>query len=408
MIASLLWASDCDNVDEGGLRASVDWARRGSHQEPLSYVVGLWAPIEEVREGIQLHRGGIICGNTCWSLSRSLSRAPGGEAHVSRALVQVTLCALPLHELSLHINLLSPTSSLRNVTMAVLDTVPGVSVTVNVDGEPLQEYPDCEDDGEPEVNTCFVEATTGKEFEVLFRFEKGIEADSSAFEVRIMVDGTETDSTLVDAKRARVHGEHFQSTGRQISRTELAKYRFAPLETISDGCQMSDSNEKLDKDLGTIQVKMWHAKNLRLGSEIRVYSRGSVEQTVNRFSETVLKGQALSHRMAYSKPVKSGDESDVYAFDVIGGKHAEPAATFVFCYRSSESLKYSRIIPRTPPPEPLEERDIDSLSREELIELQNQVKAAKLKESTFAKLKRELSDDSSRPRKVHRPDAGSL
>lgn len=86
----------------------------------------------------------------------------------------------------------------------------------------------------------------------------------------------------------------------------------------------------------------------------------------------------------------------MYKFDVIGGIHAEPAATFVFCYRSSgtyccntsidsttanecsESLKSSRIIPRTPTPEPLEERDIDSLSREELIELQNQVKAAKV------------------------------
>lgn len=59
-----------------------------------------------------------------------------------------------------------------------------------------------------------------------------------------------------------------------------------------------DANEKLNKDLGTIMVKVWHAKNLRLSSEIKDYSRDSVEQTVNRFSETVIKGRALSHRMA--------------------------------------------------------------------------------------------------------------
>lgn len=121
--------------------------------------------------------------------------------------------------------------------MAVLENVPGFSVTVHVDGKPLQEYRDSDDDGEPEVTTCFVEATTGKEFEVFFRLEKGIEAESSAFEVRIMVDGTETDSALMDAKRARVHGEQFQSTGMQISRAELAKYRFAPLETSQSELQ---------------------------------------------------------------------------------------------------------------------------------------------------------------------------
>lgn len=59
-----------------------------------------------------------------------------------------------------------------------------------------------------------------------------------------------------------------------------------------------DANERLNKDLGTIMVKVWHAKNLRLSSEIKDHSRDSVEQTVNRFLETVIKGQALSHRMA--------------------------------------------------------------------------------------------------------------
>lgn len=39
-----------------------------------------------------------------------------------------------------------------------------------------------------------------------------------------------------------------------------------------------DANEKLNKELGTIMVKVWHAKNLRLSSEIKDYSRDSVEQ----------------------------------------------------------------------------------------------------------------------------------
>ena len=69
------------------------------------------------------------------------------------------------------------------------------------------------------------------------------------------------------------------------------------------------------------------------------------------------------------------------------------------------------IIPRTPSPEPLEERDVTTLNHEELRELQKRARAAKETTSGEAKsrIKRERSDETNpRPRKLHRPAAGDV
>ena len=68
-----------------------------------------------------------------------------------------------------------------------------------------------------------------------------------------------------------------------------------------------------------------------------------------------------------------------------------PAATFVFRYRDHgesastsphtvaeadgiDTLKSTLIIPRTPDPEPVEERDVDEMSRDELRAMQKRLK----------------------------------
>ncbi len=84
------------------------------------------------------------------------------------------------------------------------------------------------------------------------------------------------------------------------------------------------------------------------------------------------------------------------------------------------------IIPRTPsppPPTPLEERDVSTLSREEMVELQKLVREGKvrttcmykgiltnaeqMREESNLKIKRERHEDGNpRPRKIARPRAG--
>lgn len=55
-------------------------------------------------------------------------------------------------------------------------------------------------------------------------------------------------------------------------------------------------------------------------------------------------------------------------FDWIHSEN-EPLATFIFRYRSLRALKSIGIVPRTPSPEPLEERDAESLTVDEAREL---------------------------------------
>ncbi|KAK5732484.1 hypothetical protein LTS12_027117 [Elasticomyces elasticus] len=65
------------------------------------------------------------------------------------------------------------------------------------------------------------------------------------------------------------------------------------------------------------------------------------------------------------------------------------------------------IIPRQPTPPPLEERDFDTLSPEEVQELQRRFRELKEKNAPKVNIKQEMkrqrTDDNPRPRKVARP-----
>ncbi|KAK5729525.1 hypothetical protein LTS12_027332 [Elasticomyces elasticus] len=68
------------------------------------------------------------------------------------------------------------------------------------------------------------------------------------------------------------------------------------------------------------------------------------------------------------------------------------------------------IIPRQPTPPPLEDRDFDTLSPEEVQDLQRRFRELKEKNATKVNIKqevkRERTDDNPRPRKVARPARG--
>ncbi|KAK0270073.1 hypothetical protein LTR35_014321 [Friedmanniomyces endolithicus] len=71
-------------------------------------------------------------------------------------------------------------------------------------------------------------------------------------------------------------------------------------------------------------------------------------------------------------------------------------------------LKSMSIIPRTPTPPPLEEREYETVNREVFLELQRQLKEMKNKHAVSnVKVKRERTDENPRPRKVARPSRHS-
>lgn len=89
----------------------------------------------------------------------------------------------------------------------------------------------------------------------------------------------------------------------------------------------------------------------------------SIEKAIEVLSEKALKGRTLSH------VVKFGEAEKSQRHNWVRTKKIEQPTTFTFKYRSEAALKSLMIIPRTPSPIPLEERDPETLSREEMLEL---------------------------------------
>jgi hypothetical protein len=90
--------------------------------------------------------------------------------------------------------------------MAVLDLVPGLEVTICVDSQPLEEYPDDEyeevPNGEAEQHkatrtvTRYIESTSEKEFAVHLSAAKGYVMDCDGILWRITIDGKLMDSPI--------------------------------------------------------------------------------------------------------------------------------------------------------------------------------------------------------------------
>lgn len=73
-----------------------------------------------------------------------------------------------------------------------------------------------------------------------------------------------------------------------------------------------------------------------------------------------------------------GEKKKIEPISVYSGTEIDsrPIATFIFKYRSKQALQQLHIIPTTPEPTPLEERDVETLTVEELRELVRRQKAA--------------------------------
>ncbi|KAK3109587.1 hypothetical protein LTR53_016998 [Teratosphaeriaceae sp. CCFEE 6253] len=180
----------------------------------------------------------------------------------------------------------------------------------------------------------------------------------------------------------------------------VKRYRFAAFETSTQG--LGSITPASVKGLGSIIIKI---------AQIRMTQANTATDGCGRISkigsvpEKALKGQTITHSVGFTSAVVCAANTFKSA-QPIGGV-PNPYVTLVFRYRSLEALKAMSILQRTPSPPPLEERDYDSINRDDAVELQRQLKELKERYASDAKvkheIKRERTDDSPRPRKVARP-----
>lgn len=109
--------------------------------------------------------------------------------------------------------------------MAVIDVLPGVEVTVDVDGNPLKEYED-RDEEEPEKTiTRYVEAQSGKKFSIRVKCSKECKFKGDSITFRFYADGTNADAIVLEKTSPDYVCQGFESHGR------TSKFRFSTLET---------------------------------------------------------------------------------------------------------------------------------------------------------------------------------
>ncbi|CAK4033345.1 Hypothetical predicted protein [Lecanosticta acicola] len=294
--------------------------------------------------------------------------------------------------------------------MAVVDELPGVEVTITVDGQALEEYLDGDERNEPNAVTKFVEATTGKNFEIVYLVRKGTEFRGDCMAFAISVDGSRMGRPLVRKESCLDKDASENLKGAIVPGCKLKKFEFVALETVQDGHSSFEEIAKL-QGLGCIKVEVFH--RIITGESSKHNPRVGTFQPVDFVPERAVKGKALTQQVKLGDTVPCAP-SIMYSSRPVDAS-GKPAATFMFNYRTNNALKSLLIIPRTPspePPTPLHLRDPTTLTPAEIVLLQQGFAAAasekEAKAEKMSKVKREHPDDSDAPRKkAARPQAGN-
>ncbi|TGO36562.1 hypothetical protein BHYA_0121g00230 [Botrytis hyacinthi] len=245
--------------------------------------------------------------------------------------------------------------------MVVLDRLPGLDVTIRVNGVQAQEYDDDEDIevgpgpvGEHQALRTvskYIEAIDGAEFSIICALLPKLKFNAPNLRVHVSVDGNYAQGRFVtplDVGRSPVQLDGPVSFHPIGNRSKLQKYRFSELRISSEEGRLS--NLKKDKaeaeKVGTIEIRIWRASKL---VPVQPERRQTIKSSSNTFHEKALKGQAKSHNVSYSPETAASAPFYMDATNIDGKDY--PVAIYKFKYRSKESLKQLLIIERTPEPE---------------------------------------------------------
>ncbi|KAH8597435.1 hypothetical protein B0O99DRAFT_684760 [Bisporella sp. PMI_857] len=287
--------------------------------------------------------------------------------------------------------------------MAIHESLPGVEVTICVDGEALKEYEAENEEAKHEIEavrlhqaertvTKFVESVTGKVFCVKIQVHPSCKESLYKLGFETLVDGVRAMEPLI-SRRA-----YCTSTMEELilgfthrATSTLQRFMFAEIKTKADGTNLEKINKDRDSmaQVGEIQVYVH-----RLDNGIQQTKCTSQQITLNRsyedeIHEKALKGESKSHGVVLGtpEPITNGK---VFKCKNIDGKDY-PRAIFKFKYRSTgkiigsyggrygdlvssgnktiEALKQLLVIERTPEPEPNILDAIEDLTAEERREV---------------------------------------
>lgn len=115
--------------------------------------------------------------------------------------------------------------------MAISDLLPGVEVTIKVEGQSLREYIDRFEKTVQGVEMCYIEALSGKNFTVSVSVASDAKLEGDSISVDILTDGWKADGGVVFKPGAGRRANVWTSTGYRVDDNETRKFRFAAVET---------------------------------------------------------------------------------------------------------------------------------------------------------------------------------
>ncbi|KIW09838.1 hypothetical protein PV08_11939 [Exophiala spinifera] len=256
-----------------------------------------------------------------------------------------------------------------------------LEVTVSSDGRVLPEYtaePEvveihrAADGGNAPTIIKYIESTPGLDFAINFKLLKGIdfgEADQINFIT--YCDGQSMGGRAATRSQYELTGSLSltrNSMKVQGDNTTTRRFYWKELTTTDEEPPTGSQGFEKYGQLGTIKVKVWRQKTYFRKESTHATTHKPPTLVEDPIPEKALKGRAIGATIglgpALPVPGKTSKRT-VHANVIDSG----PLVIFVFLYRTKRDLQILGVIPRTPSPEPLERRDVNTLSVEELKEL---------------------------------------
>jgi hypothetical protein len=207
----------------------------------------------------------------------------------------------------------------------------------------------------------YIEAIPGADYQIVANVEPRFAFGQADYlSVRLYIDGKRSGATHLtkDDLSRTISGSHTTMNGVW----KKLPFRWAQLITDEEKPTFSMAELKsIYKELGELRLEVWR----KTGKETRPSSPTTFTLDDEPVPEKALKGRAID------LSTTSGTPQEMRRPHTRIGRalDAFPLAEFVFKYRSKRALQIIGVLPRTPTPVPLEDRDPDDLTREEAVEL---------------------------------------
>ncbi|KAF7194544.1 hypothetical protein HII31_04050 [Pseudocercospora fuligena] len=274
-------------------------------------------------------------------------------------------------------------------------TKEGLTVELTSAGQSLQEYED-EDSTVGATASAYVEVDEGSNFVVRVTATQKIAPSlEDRLRVQVNLDGKFA-IAMVYSLHKNLHGETtwiLEGRDKNTSRgVVMERFQFAHLQT-NDGPLGKEKVEAF-KNLGEVKVTCTFVRQKGESYVVQDDSSRFESAFASNIPEKFLKGKAISsHATLGPQELRMGPPLTTVSVDYPYGK--DPLATYIFKYRSRRDLQIEGIIPRSPSPTPLEDRDPDDLNPDEARELIRRMRDREKEQASIKKeIKREKRDRS--------------